>query len=41
MELTGKKEWKWGDEEKNTFNKLKSKIMNPSILTIPNSKQKL
>ena len=41
MELTGKKEWKWGSKEKNAFNKLKSKMMNPPTLVIPNSKQKL
>jgi len=41
MELTGKKKWKWEDEEKNAFNKLKGKMVNPPILVIPNSKQKL
>jgi len=40
MELTGKKEWKWKDEEKDTFNKPKNKIMNPPILAIPDSKRK-
>jgi len=41
MELTEKKEWKWKDKEKNTFNKLKGKMVNPPILVIPNPKQKL
>ena len=41
MELTGKKEWKWKDEEKDTFNKPKNKIMNPPILAIPDSKRKM
>jgi len=40
-ELTGKKEWKWKDEKKDTFNKLKNKMMNPPILAIPNSKRKM
>jgi len=39
--LTRKKEWKWKDEEKNAFDKLKSKMVNPPILAIPSSKQKL
>jgi len=34
MELTGKKEWKWQEEEKNAFNKLKNKMMNPPTLAI-------
>jgi len=37
----GKKKWKWKDEEKNTFNKLKSKIMNPPTLAIPDNKRKM
>ena len=41
MELTGKKEWKWKDKEKDTFNKPKNKIMNPPILAIPDSKRKM
>jgi len=40
-ELTGKKEWKWKDEEKDVFNKLKNKMMNPPILAIPDSKRKM
>ena len=40
-ELTGKKEWKWRDEEKDAFNKLKSKMINPPILAIPDSKKKM
>jgi len=38
MELTGKKEWKWRDEKKDAFSKLKNKMMNPPILAIPDSK---
>jgi len=34
MELMGKKEWKWQEEEKNAFNKLKNKMMNPPTLAI-------
>ena len=41
MELTGKKEWKWKDEEKDAFNKLKNKMINPPILAIPNSKRRI
>jgi len=37
----GKKKWKWKDEEKNAFNKLKNKVMNPPILAIPDSKRKM
>jgi len=33
-ELTGKKVWKWQEEERSAFNKLKNKIMNPSTLAI-------
>jgi len=40
-ELTGKKAWKWQEEEKSTFNKLKNKITNPPILAIPHSKQRM
>jgi len=40
-ELTGKKEWKWKDEEKDVFNKLKNKMINPPILAIPNNKRKM
>ena len=40
-ELMGKKEWKWKDKEKNAFNKLKSKMMNPPTLAIPDSKRKM
>jgi len=36
-----RKEWKWENEEKNAFNKLKGKMVNPLILAIPSSKQKL
>jgi len=39
--LTGKKEWKWKDKEKDTFNKLKNKMINPSILAIPDNKRKM
>jgi len=38
MELTGKKAWKWQEEEKSAFNKLKNKIMNPPTLAIPHPK---
>ena len=31
----GKKEWKWQEEEKNAFNKLKNKMMNSLMLAIP------
>jgi len=41
MELTGKKEWKWQEEEKNAFNKLKNKMTNPPTLAIPHSKRKM
>ena len=40
-ELTGKKEWKWKDKEKNTFNKLKNKMINLPILAIPDNKRKI
>lgn len=39
--ITGKKEYKWRDKEKNAFNKLKDKIMNPLTLAIPNLQQRL
>jgi len=41
MELIGNKKWKWKDEEKDAFNKLKNKMMNPLILAIPDSKRKM
>jgi len=34
-ELTGKREWKWQEEKKNAFNKLKNKMTNPPTLAIP------
>ena len=37
-ELMGKKEWKWQEEEKSTFNKLKK---NPPTLAIPHPKWKM
>jgi len=40
-ELTGKKEWKWKDKEKDAFDKLKNKMMNLPILAIPDSKRKM
>ena len=42
-ELMGKREWKWQEEEKNAFNKLKSKMTNPLTLNIshPNWKMRL
>jgi len=40
-ELTRKKEWKWKDEEKDAFNKLKNKMINSPILAIPDSKKKM
>ena len=40
-ELTEKKVWKWQEEEKSTFNKLKNKITNPPTLAIPYSKQRM
>ena len=33
-ELMGKKEWKWQEEEKSTFNKLKKRMTNPPTLAI-------
>jgi len=41
MELMGKKAWKWQEEERNTFNKLKNKMMNSPMLVIPHPKQKM
>jgi len=41
MELTEKKEWKWKDKKKNTFDKLKNKMINPPILAIPDNKRKI
>ena len=40
-ELTGKKAWKWQEEERSTFNKLKNKMTNPPTLAIPHSKRKM
>ena len=40
-ELTGKKVWKWQEEEKNTFNKLKNKITNPLTLVISHPKWRM
>ena len=40
-ELTGKKTWKWQEEERSAFNKLKNKMTNPSTLAIPHPKQKM
>ena len=40
-ELMGKKEWKWQEEEKNAFNKLKNKITNPLTLAISYPKWKM
>ena len=34
-ELMGKREWKWQEEGKNAFNKLKSKMTNPPMLITP------
>ena len=41
MELTGKKAWKWQEEEKSAFNKLKKKMTNPLTLVIPHPKRKM
>jgi len=41
MELTGKKAWKWQEEEKNAFDKLKNKMTNPPTLAIPHPKRKM
>jgi len=41
MELTKKKEWKWRNEKKNAFNKLKDKMINLPILAIPNLQKRL
>jgi len=38
MDLMGRKEWKWQEEEKNAFNKLKNKMTNPPMLAIPHPK---
>jgi len=40
-ELTGKKAWKWQEEERSTFNKLKNKMTNPPTLAISHPKQKM
>jgi len=40
-ELTGKKAWKWQEEERSAFNKLKNKMTNPPTLAIPHPKQKI
>jgi len=40
-ELMGKKAWKWQEEERSTFNKLKNKMTNPLTLAIPYPKQKM
>jgi len=40
-ELTGKKVWKWQEEGKSAFNKLKNKMMNPPTLAIPHPKRKM
>jgi len=36
-----KKVWKWQEEERSTFNKLKNKMTNPPILAIPYLKWKM
>jgi len=40
-ELIGKRAWKWQEEEKNAFNKLKNKMTNPPTLAIPHPKQRM
>jgi len=40
-ELTGKRAWKWQEEEKNIFNKLKNKMTNPPTLAIPHPKRRM
>jgi len=37
----GKKVWKWQEEERSTFNKLKNKMTNPPTLAIPYPKRKM
>ena len=41
MELTKKKAWKWQEEERNVFNKLKNKMTNPPTLAILYPKWKM
>ena len=40
-ELTGKREWKWGTEERSVFKKLKKLMASTPILAIPNADHKL
>ena len=37
----GKKAWKWQEEERSAFNKLKNKMTNPPTLAIPHPKWKM
>ena len=39
-ELTGKKEWKWGVEERGAFEKIKKMVSSTPILAIPNADHK-
>ena len=41
MKLMEKKEWKWQEEKKNAFNKLKNKMTNFLILAVSHSKWKI
>ena len=39
-DLKGKKEWKWEEEHKQAFNKLKDKITSQPVLSLPKRERK-